>query len=62
MEWTCEPEIRQSVAGWLATTPASHAFRIGVLGDTREQAESRFRDALTRWEVLYERAQAEAQA
>lgn len=57
----CEPQIRQTLGGrWQASTPPTHRFRIGVVGDTRDEAEERFRRELAAWEELDERAQAEA--
>ena len=38
----CEPNIVQSVTGWLAATPADHPYRIGVVGDDEAQARRRF--------------------
>lgn len=56
----CEPEITEAAIGWLAVTPRDHAYRIGTVGDTRDEAERRFRVAFTAWEELHERAEAEA--
>lgn len=56
----CEPEMRKAFKGWLATTPRDHDYRIGVVGDTEDEARRRFVAALAAWEELHERAEAEA--
>lgn len=53
--WSCPPDIRQAATGWLATTPPEHPYRIGVKGNTREDAERRFTYALGKWKELHER-------
>jgi hypothetical protein len=58
----CEPNVRQGASGWLASSPSDYPIRIGVVGDTRDEAERRFGAAFAAWEELHERAQAEAQA
>jgi hypothetical protein len=62
METPCDPIVSECPGGWLAVTPSSHVLRIGVVGHTREEARARFQDALAAWEVLHERAQAEARS
>lgn len=56
---TCEPEIFEGPAGWLATTPPAHSHRIGVVGATREEARRRFLLAMEAWRQLDERVEAE---
>lgn len=55
----CEPETREAAAGWLATTPRDHPYRIGVTGETREEATRRFAAAFAAWQELHERALAD---
>lgn len=56
---SCEPDVREVVAGWLATTPKDHPYRIGVLGTDEAQARRRFVDALEGWKELHNRVEAE---
>lgn len=58
----CEPDVREAAVGWLATSPPDFPYRIGVVGESRDEAYRRFVAALARWEELHERVQAEAQA
>lgn len=51
----CEPDYVQAAGGWLATTPRDHPYRIGVIGETREEAERRFVAAFAAWEELHGR-------
>ncbi len=53
----CEPNVLRVQAGWLATTPRDHPYRIGVIGDTQEEARRRFVAAFAAWEELHERAE-----
>lgn len=55
----CEPDVREAHVGWLATTPRDHPYRIGVVGETREEAQRRFVAAFAAWEELQERAEAD---
>lgn len=48
----CEPEVRTSRAGWMATTPTDHPWRIGVVGASEEEARRRFSYAFAAWEEL----------
>ena len=57
----CEPDIQEAAVGWLATTPRDHPYRIGVVGESRDEAYRRFVAAFAAWEELHERAQAEAE-
>lgn len=52
----CEPEVYEAAIGWLATTPADHPYRIGVVGGSEEEARRRFVAAMAAWEELHERA------
>ena len=52
----CVPTLLETPAGYLATTPLDHPYRIGVVGVTPEEAEHRFVAALAAWEELHERA------
>jgi len=52
----CEPDVRESPGGWLAASPADYPYRIGVLGDDRDEARRKFVAALDAWEELHERA------
>lgn len=51
----CKPEIIRVPRGWLACTPAGHSYRIGVPGETPEEAASKFEGAVTAWEELHAR-------
>lgn len=53
--WRCVPDVRPSRAGWLAITPKGHPYRIGVEGDSPEEARRRFSAELAAWEELHER-------
>jgi predicted RNase H-like HicB family nuclease len=57
MRGLCEPEIRETPAGWMAYSPPDFPYRIGVVGETREEARGRFTDALEAWRELEERVQ-----
>lgn len=59
---SCEPAIRESALGWLAVSPLDYPYRIGVVGEDREEARRRFAAALAAWEELHERATQEANA
>lgn len=52
----CEPDVMPIAAGWIATTPADHPYRIGVVGDDADQARRRFDAAFAAWEELHDRA------
>jgi hypothetical protein len=54
---SCEPEIRESAIGWLATTPSAHEYRIGTVGRTRQEAVDRFHSALDAWRELHGRTE-----
>ena len=56
----CEPIVRETRIGYLATTPLDHSHRIGAAGGIAEEAIRRFWIAFEAWEELHERAQAEA--
>jgi len=48
--------MRPVVGGrWLASTPADHPYRIGVLGDDPAEAKANFEAALAEWGALHER-------
>jgi hypothetical protein len=53
----CEPRVRESRSGWLATTPRDHPYRIGVVGSTEEEARRRFEIEFAAWEDLHDRAE-----
>jgi len=45
-----EPQIvHRECGGWLATTPASAALRMGVTAVTEDEARAKFRQAVSRW-------------
>jgi hypothetical protein len=48
----CDPDVRDTPSGFLATTPAWFPYRIGTTGATREDAEANFRVALLAWREL----------
>jgi hypothetical protein len=54
----CDPVVRESAVGWLATTPTEHPYRIGVVGRDEDDAREQFGIAFAGWEVLHERAEA----
>ena len=57
-----EPELQEIKGGrWLARTPRDHPYRIGVVGDTEEEAQRRFAGAMAAWEDLHEHAVQERQ-
>jgi hypothetical protein len=58
----CEPDIKETVTGWLAVTPPDYPYRIGVVGNTVEEAQRRFVAALAAWEELHQRAEQKASA
>ncbi len=47
--------IERRCGGWLAVTDDDSPVRVGVVGDTEDEARERFRDALARWRAAYER-------
>lgn len=51
----CGPDVRRTPSGYLATTPREHPYRIGVIGDDKEEAKRRFVRALAFWEELSQR-------
>jgi hypothetical protein len=53
----CEPNLRRSPTGWLATTPRDHPYRIGVTGSTEDEALRRFVAEFAAWEELHGRAE-----
>jgi hypothetical protein len=56
MVTTLEPQlIERRNGGWLAVTDDDSPVRVGVIGDTEEEATERFREALARWRTAYER-------
>jgi hypothetical protein len=61
-DYGCEPRVNQCRAGWLASSPTSHPFRIGVVGDDREDAVRKFEAALAAWNELSQRAAQESRA
>lgn len=58
----CEPDINQAASGWLATTPADHPYRIGVVGQDPDEARRRFVAAFAAWEELHDRAEEQCHA
>lgn len=52
----CEPDLRDTPSGWLASSPPDYPYRIGVVGQTEEEARRRFVVALAAWSELHERA------
>jgi hypothetical protein len=57
----CEPDLVEIVAGWLATTPRDHPYRIGVVGQSPDEARRRFEAAVAAWGELHARGTGEAQ-
>ncbi len=53
----CEPDVRPCPVGYLATTPADHPYRIGVVGVDADQARRRFAAEFAAWEELHARAE-----
>ena len=53
----CEPDVREIVGGWLATTPTEHAYRIGVVGQSPDEARRRFGFAWEAWKDLHEQVE-----
>jgi hypothetical protein len=47
--------IERRSGGWLAVTDDDSPVRVGVVGDTEDEARERFREALVRWRAAYER-------
>ena len=56
----CEPDCVEAAGGWLATTPRDHPYRIGVMGETKDEARRRFVAAFAAWEELHDRRVASA--
>jgi len=52
---SCEPDLVEIVAGWLATTPRDHPYRIGVAGQSPDEARRRFEAAIEAWGELHAR-------
>lgn len=47
------PELLERRAGdWLALSPDGSRYRIGVIGETREEALRRFWEAAGRWDTI----------
>jgi len=55
----CEPDIRATPFGYLAATPRDHPYRVGVVGEDRDEARRRFGYAMEAWNELHERRAAE---
>lgn len=53
----CEPDLVEAAGGWLAVTPADHPYRIGVVGETKEEARRRFAGELAAWSELHDRSE-----
>jgi hypothetical protein len=51
----CEPNLREGPGGWLANTPPDYPYRIGVVGEDRDDARERFTAALAPWSELHDR-------
>jgi hypothetical protein len=51
----CEPELRESSSGWLASSPPEYPYRIGVVGGSPDEARDLFQDALDAWGELHSR-------
>jgi hypothetical protein len=56
----CEPDLREAVSGWLATTPPDHPYRIGVIGVTEQEAQRRFAAAFAAWVELHDRSRSDS--
>lgn len=54
-EGYCEPNLAWTGAAWLASSPPSYPYRIGVRATTREEAERRFGEAVAAWRELHQR-------
>jgi hypothetical protein len=55
----CEPNLRRTPSGWLATTPRDHPYRIGVTGSTKDDALRRFVAEFAAWEELHDRGESD---
>jgi hypothetical protein len=55
----CEPNLLRVRRGWLALSPRSHPYRIGVLGNSEDEARRRFDIAVQAWKELHEQAEAD---
>jgi hypothetical protein len=51
----CEPTLREVAAGWLAVAPPDYPYRIGVIGEDKDEARRRFEMRLAAWAELDER-------
>jgi hypothetical protein len=56
---TCEPDIRPSRSGIMATAPRDFPYRIGVVGQDEDEARRRFTAAWEAWSELHDRVEAE---
>jgi hypothetical protein len=56
---SCVPDIRPLATGVLATAPRDFPYRIGVVGDSEDQARERFQTAWEAWSELHDRVEAE---
>ena len=55
--WVPEPHIVETKNGpWLAVSPPGYTYTIGVVGEIKEQARSKWFDSQKRWEELGRRA------
>lgn len=48
------PEIHQTHNGWLAVTEAGSPLRVGVMGNSEDDARTKFQAALGAWADLAE--------
>jgi len=51
-----EPEVRQTRSGWVASSGAGSRLKIGVRGQTAEEARHRFDVSVERWRELITKA------
>lgn len=49
------PRVTEVREGWLASTPPEHQYRVGVVGQNREEALERLMAAMEAWEELHSR-------
>ena len=55
MPTVVEPLVTEVRTGWLACTPPDHAYRVGVIGSSREDAVRNFEVAMNAWAQLHSR-------
>jgi hypothetical protein len=53
---TIQPRLSKTPSGWLAVSERGSVLRIGVEGNTKEEARRRFQAELEEWAKLSEQA------